>query len=195
MAQSDIERTLALLDDPRFIALRRCADQDVLLWSNLADLEMPDGLSREDAWRLLTSIRRQTAFQLPWKSYLDIGYSTDTWYATTRSMARIINEFEGRCRAGSALDRVTQSFAGSNQLMAQWEIDLKAAFAWEGIEVDGARIHAIFSGESTGTESIDRIIENVHDILLDIDVLAHRRISPGLIENLYYRVMDGAEDV
>jgi len=97
----DASRILALLDDSRFIDLRLKADRDVLLWKDMEGLPMPKGYTCEETWKILTSIRHQTASKLPWRSYLDIGYVTDAWYITTRSMAQVINQFEARCRKDS----------------------------------------------------------------------------------------------
>ena len=195
MPRDDVEKILSLLDDEDFVALRRRADRDVLLWGDMSGLKMPAGLDAEEAWRVLTSIRKQTAFTLPWRSYLDIGYSTEAWYTVTRSMARLINQFEARCRRGSELDRTIEAFSESNQLMSQWEMELASAFAWSGVVVEPERIHAVFTGSVTATGGVDRIIRNVHDILLSIDRFTTRRISPGLIEDLHYHVVAGAEDV
>ena len=192
---SDMEHLLGILDSPWLNELRHEADSKVLLHRDVMQREFPEGVDAESAWRLLTAIRHQTASILPFESYADIGYSTQTWYTVPRSMSRQLKAIEAICAKGSAVDVALGTLKSTHPVMGLLEEELAYALGVECTPVSIPHIHEVFAGGVGQPEGIDRIIVNFHSLVYDGASLARRDVTPGLIEELYYRLIEGAEDL
>lgn len=188
MSGGSVTEILRLLDDESFVQLRLTADQDVLLWSDMSRLSLPEGFSQDEIWQVVTAIRRQTAILLPWKSYVDIGHAADVWYVLSRSIWTILSEFEARCRRGTLLDGLVSTYSGTHQIAHQIERDLIAALAQDGAPVDPERVHALLMDERQPQDDLDRLIMNFINLVADQESFTARRIGPGLLEELHYRL-------
>lgn len=171
------------------------ADDQVLTRHDFNQLDLPFGVDRDEAWRLLTAIRHQTATILPFETYVDIGYSTEAWYTSTRSMTLALREIEALCKQGSSLDAGLTDLRGSDAVMALLEHELAYALTMECTPVSVEHIHRVFNAEGRALQGIDRIVRNFCDLIYGIEAFDRRTIAPGLIEELYYRLIAGTEDL
>lgn len=189
MAKCSAEDVLSLMSDSRLRKLRDIADWNLLLLDDLDRFEMPDGYSKEEIWRIVMSIRRQVAVMVPEDPYR----TDDIWFVTTTSLSSESKDLELRCKAGFPLDNALRALKGSPFLTRYLERTLSSAFDIEGIEVSRERIHEIFSGTLVPSNEIDKIISNYFQISADSESMAKREITQGLIETLYYRLIEGVD--
>lgn len=191
----EAQRILALLDDEKFVRLRMLADRDVLLRSRLSEADLPEGFDADETWAILTSIRRQTASSLPWQSYLDIGYSTDAWYTISKSMFFMLSEIGSKCCVGSDLDKAVREHAGANDLLEPVQQELSLAFSYEGMQVSPEKIGRIILGFDQPENGLETVVKNVAELMGEEDFLAKRKVTAGFVESLYWRLMEGVDEL
>lgn len=187
------DELLEILSDKRLIELRRQADTSIFVKKDLECFKMPAGLDPDTAWKVLTAIRYQTASLLPFETYQDIGYTTETWYTFPRSMFINLKKLEVLCSQGSFIDVTLNSLISSFPVQKLLEKELSHAFQIESMAIDATRIHAVFMGETTEAQGVDRIIKNFQRLVFGLDSYKDRAVTQGLIEELFYKLIDGAE--
>ena len=192
---ADIGALLEVLDSPWLNRLRHEADSRVLLRSDISAEELPAGVTPDDAWRILTAIRHQTASVLPFDSYADIGYSTQTWYTVPRSMSSQLKAIDAICARSSAVDVALDDLKSSGPVMSLLEEELSFALAVECVPVTQERVHDVFTGARGAVSGLDRVIANFHALVYEDAPLAAREVTPSFVEELYWRLMSGAEDL
>lgn len=187
-----MEEVFAFLQDERFKKLRLLADTSILLRSDLENFEMPDGCSRDDVWTALQIMRRQTASVIDDVPYGKVG--VECWYSMNTAMSRIATELDLRVRADYPLDRGLKTFGKSPFIAKNLVKNLQYAFAAEGLTVSERRIQEIWDGASFSDDDVfARIIANYFEIKEEEEILARREITPGFIELLHYRLVDGID--
>lgn len=183
------EDILALMNDERLRRLRAASDSGLLLYEDLDDYELPEGYDKDDMWKLLTAIRKQAAVFMPADPYR----TADCWFVTTTALSFDSKMLELRCKNDYPLDRDIAALKGSPFLTRSIERTLARALEAEGADVSDERIHDIFAARRTPRTPLDRVIGNYIEISRDADVLATRDITHGLIETLYYRLVEGVD--
>lgn len=183
------EDILALMNDERLRRLRAAADSGLLLYENLDDYELPDGYGKDDIWKLLTAIRKQAAVFMPTDPYR----TADCWFVTTTALSFDSKMLELRCKTDYPLDRDIVVLKGSPFLTRSIERTLARALEAEGADVSDGRIHDIFAARRIPRTPLDRVIGNYIEISREADSLASREITHGLIETLYYRLVEGVD--
>lgn len=186
MARCATEDIVRLLSDECFSKLRTELDRGMLLFDDLDRFELPDGYTKEEVWLMLAAIRKQVAIFVPEDPYR----TADCWFVTTSAMAFDSKMLEMRCMAGFPLDEALTSLKGSPFVTRYIERTLARVLETEGADVSDERIHEIFLGGPLQTD-LDRVISNYFEASSDADVLAQREITHGLIETLYYRLIEG----
>lgn len=189
MARCAIEDILELLNDKNLRHLRAKADRGLLLYDDLDEFELPEGYSKRETWLILTAIRKQAAVFIPDDAYRD----ADVWFVTTSALSLDSKMLEVRCKEGYPLDVALASLKGSPFLTRFIERTLARALETESAHVSDELIHEIFSGARPPKTDIEKVIGNYFKVSHDADNLAHRQITPGLIETLYYRLIDGVD--
>lgn len=186
MARCATEDIVRLLSDECFSKLRTELDRGMLLFDDLDRFELPDGYTKEEVWLMLAAIRKQVAIFVPEDPYR----TADCWFVTTSAMAFDSKMLEMRCTAGFPLDEALTSLKGSPFVTRYIERTLARVLETEGADMSDERIHEIFLGGPLHTD-LDRVISNYFEASSDADVLAQREITHGLIETLYYRLIEG----
>ncbi|MDO4442817.1 MAG: hypothetical protein Q4B69_02990 [Slackia sp.] len=183
------EEILALMDDVRLRRLRAAADSGLLLYDDLDDYELPDGYGKQDVWKLLTAIRKQAAVFMPDDPYR----KADCWFVTTTALSYDSKLIEIRCKSGYPLERDIDMLKGSPFLTKSIERTISRALEAEGADVSDGRIHDIFAARRTPRTPLDKVIGNYIEISHSADELAAREITHGLIETIYYRLVEGVD--
>lgn len=183
-----MEKIVSLMDDPAFVALRRDADEGVVLYSDLTSRPLPVGLDVATTWRALTAVRHQTASELPWTSYITDGESVPIWYSMSRAMYRSVGRVESLCGRGSKLERSIRHTRSSTAVAAGTEEDLAAALARDGAIATREDVHRAKLNGASDKEPLERLVSNFFDVLSDMKDYLERPIGPGMIEDIHYRL-------
>lgn len=182
------EDLLQLLCDDRLRKLRTVADQGFLLHESLDDYELPEGYTKDEVWMILTAIRKQAAIFLP----DDPFRSADFWFVTTSALSFDSKMLELRCATHFPLDLSLQTLQGSPYITRFLEQTLARGLEADRIAVSEERIHEIFVGAPLEND-IDRVISNYFVLSNMAEHLAEREITHGLIETLYYQLIEGVD--
>lgn len=188
MARCGTTDIVNLMSDERFCKLRTAADRGLLLYEDLDHYEFPEGYTKEELWLVLTAVQKQVAISVP-----DDPYRTaDCWFVTTSALSFDSKMLEMRCMEGFPLDNALASLKGSPFVTRYIERTLARALEAEGVRVSEDRVHELFLGGPVHSD-IDRVISNYFKVSSDADALAQREVTHGLIETLYYRLIEGVD--
>ncbi|MGV8082268.1 MAG: hypothetical protein AB2L09_01345 [Coriobacteriia bacterium] len=186
-----LSQILSLVHDERFANLHRAATRDAVPWSTFVDMDMPEGCSPEEAWSILTALRRQTAIVLPFKAYVDDVSAA--WYTLTQTMATQLRELEARGRVGSSLDKAISERASHQFLIQPLVEETIAAAKRDGLDVSYEDVREVLRRERRPQNAGEQVMLNCHELLFEMGRYSKRKITRGLIEELYERVLEGAE--
>ena len=95
MSGNGFHTVLSLLHDEAFIEIRRAAGRKALPYKVFKTMPMPAGYTVDETWTFLTTMRRQTAVVMPWRSYH--LRNEELWYSITQNIDTLLTEVETRC--------------------------------------------------------------------------------------------------
>lgn len=189
------EELFELLDSEWFISLRRRADNEIVLRSDLDGAEIPGEIDHDAIWRIITALRHQTASITPFTvGRAEDGQSLKFWSTMTRSISMSLKTIEARCLRGSTLDDSFSILRGSYPFLLLLEEELNRAFLALGVVAGVEHIHEVFFGSEVGLSGIGRIIKNFHSLIFAPGRFDRRDVTLLLIEELYWQLLEGAED-
>lgn len=186
--QLAVDDVVTFMSHPVFYELRTAVDVGILLFDDLDRFELPAGYSKEDMWRILFSIRKQAAVYIP----EDPEREVDMWMVTTSSLSFNSEMLEVRSKVDSSLERSLREMQGSPFVTRFIERTLVSGLLAEGIVADEDRVHELFTGAAPAN-SVDQLIANYFWLSNECDNLARREVTHGLIENLYYGLIEGVD--
>lgn len=189
MARCSVQEMLEFLGDKKLRALTHRFDRELLLYEDLEDCDLPEGLTKDETWSILEMLKKQASVEFEDES-LKNG---EVWFSVTSAVSLNSKALELRSKAGFPLDNALVSLKGSPFLTRYIERTLLLALETEGIFVDKERIHAIFTGSAVPRSSMDKVVSNYIQLSADSDELAKRDITQGLIETIYYRLVEGVD--
>jgi len=187
--QRPIEAANALLQDPAFATLAEEAVRDYVDWDELTRRPLPAGLSADDTWQLLTTLRRFGATRFPLRDMQDRSY----WYTLTREASLCVDAIERYCRTDSTVHRAVLHRHGRRMLMESQIRETIAACLLDGVAVaaDDAE-NLLLSGRAPRTAT-DRFVLNANALLYEVDEPAGEPFSPEMLGRLYARLLDGVD--
>lgn len=183
-----VEATVRFMNHPCFRQLRSAADVGTLLREDLDGVDLPEGFSKDDIWRILTAIRKQAAVLIP----DDPERDADMWMITTSALSFDAEMMEVRTKGNSALAHLLADMQGSTFITRFIEETLIDGLRAEDIAVEGERVHELFSGGAPAS-SLDRLVTNYFNLSNRCDALAAREVTHGLIETIYYDLIEGVD--
>ena len=184
----DIDVVSALLEDPAFAPLAEEAVRDYLDWDELTRRPLPPGLSVEDTWNLLTTLRRFGATLSPLK---DVAGRT-WWYTLTREGILCVDAIERYCRADSAVHRAILHRHDQRVLVASHIRETVAVCELDGVDVSPQSAEHVLTSGRTPRNATERLVANAHALLFDDDI-GDEPFSPELLRRLYAKLLDGVD--
>jgi hypothetical protein len=192
MENAAVARLLDILYDLQFVWLRVQSDRAAIRWSDFKKMMMPQKLSPTQTWQILTAIRRQTAIIWPVRTYFEIKPNVDLWHTDTQRILSMQSEIDSRCRSNSLL-YIALGKISKYSLRTQTVQDISAACKRDGIDVTPNSITNLLDGKRNRESPEDILILRTTNLLDNLDKYARRRISPGLIEEFYYRLTENTD--
>jgi hypothetical protein len=211
----EFETVRSLMLDERFVALRRKADEGVLLWPDLKEEMLPEGYTREQTWELLALVRKQTAVPLPWDAFVKKEGIEKPWYCNTRALTESLAFVKSKMSDSAKLSEGIELHRGSSAIVSFLHEDLEAA-----LEIDGV-LPISFAGEAPTSEEasprqdesesrprpasgrdvieslsdarVSTLLDNFYRLDSDLDKYAKSPLTPRVIEDLYFRLTHGVE--
>lgn len=189
MARISMNGVLKFLGTEEMGMLLLASDRGILSFSDLDAYEMPMGCTKEEAWVALNTIRKHQATPLPASVYS----SDSCWYTMSSYMVRAVKDLEIKTAVDHPLDKTLQNYGRSPFVSSNLEKTAFHALKGEGIDISEQRLHEIFAGNATNLEGTEKVLENFFGLLSEAPRLAERSITPGFIEMLHYRLLEGVK--
>lgn len=181
------DRACDLVADPVFGALATEAVLDYLDWDALTKRALPAGLSLDETWRLLRAVRRFGAIRFPIRDLEGREY----WYTLTREARLCLETIERYCRSDSSVHRAILHRHGQRLLV---DSDIREAIALcelDGVDVDGPACREMILAGRTPTGSTERLVANVHALIVSHGEWEGAMLTPELLSQLYARLTEG----
>ncbi|NTW28239.1 MAG: hypothetical protein HGA39_02600 [Coriobacteriia bacterium] len=188
-----VDQILSLLNDENFVQLRYRASRTPILWEDFLRMETPAGLSHEEAWAILNTIRRQTAIYFAVPSYKD-SRRVPAWYMLPHSSVICLHQIEGHCGADSQLHLAIAERAGKHFVIQSMIEEAIASARRDGLDVDYESAREVLRGERSPSSCGEQLILNNHQALCDLEQYAGREFTPDLIRELHSRLTEGVSD-
>lgn len=189
MAGLDIGATEALLADPVFAGLAEEAVRDYIDWDELTRRPLPAGMSADDAWRVLTTLRRFGATRFP----LHDMHQRQYWYTLTREADVCIDAIERYCHTDSVVHRAILHRHGRVFLVGSRIREAIAVCQLDGVAVSKAKAERMLQSGRAPRDDTERFVLNSHALLYELDDLADEPFTPELLRRLYDRLVEGVD--
>lgn len=188
MSDEVFARFIAVLDDESFSEMRRIAGERPLLPAEFETLPLPDGVTREQAWALLSTLRKTMAVTIP----VTDARGKKGWYVPTKSIARNLAEIDRSCRTGSVLDRAISSKNATYFLLESNIDDAIESIRGDGMAIGHERTRELILEERAPETPEEQLIANVRRVQRSLPELARRPCTPGMLFELYERLAQDA---
>jgi len=185
----DTEAAVALLADQMFAPLAEEAVRDYVDWDDLTRRPLPAGLSADDTWRLLTTLRRFGATRFPLRDLQDRAY----WYTLTREASLCVDAIERYCRADSAVHRAILHRHGTRVLIETQIRETIAVCRLDGVVVSPADAESLLMSGRAPRSATERFVLNAYSLLYEDDGPSDEPFSPGMLRRLYLRLLEGVD--
>lgn len=189
MFAHDAAAVLALLRDPAFKALADEAVRDYLDWDELLKRPLPAGLSADDTWTLLTTLRRFGSTRFPIRDMHGRVY----WYTLTREAVLCIDAIERYCRTDSAVHRAILHRHGQRLLVDSRIREAIAACQLDGVVVSEKPAERLLRSGRAPRTSVERLVLNSYEMLFELDDMGDTPFTPELLRRLYDRLLEGVD--
>lgn len=185
-----VRRMVALLKDPQFCTLRTLADEHPLPWAEFCRMRMPAGITQEQTWDILNTLRRQTAIELPFRD----GDGRCGWFYPTRSILSDLDDIDRRCHEKSWLDLAIKSRNTTYFLIEEHVDDAITSIREDGLDVGYEKARSVLLGERDPETETETLLLNGHRALWDLDEYVEKPCTPEVILELFERVSQGVGD-
>ena len=187
---------LAPVNDERFeCLLARLAERGMSReeFDRLDAREMPQGMTRNEAWRALAQIRRCQAVH--YRDPLYVGsVRADDWFYPTHRINRQLRELGMRTCSGSRLDAALSERHGRRLVARSLVQETVATLRCDGLDIDEETARDVISGAREASGTVERLALNMHGLLVGMLDGEAQPITPELVENMYSQLMDGVDD-
>lgn len=186
---NDASSILELLRQPVFAALAKETVRDYADWDQLAERALPPGLSLNETWELLGTIRKFGAIETP----LSTTDGRSFWYSLNRESRWRLQFIKKHCNADSIIHRVVQEREGHRFLVHSRVLEAFAVCQLGGVVVDRDRATTMLHERLTPQTDTDRLVLNSYEMMNEVDTFTSQQFSPELIRSLYDRVSFGVD--
>lgn len=190
MSDTLFARFIAMLDDETFSDIRRIAGERPLLFSEFETLPLPNGITRPQAWTLLSTLRKTMAVTIP----LTDAQGRKGWYVPTKSIARNLAEIDRACKVGSVLDLAISSKNATYFLLESNIDDAIESIRGDGMTIGHERVRELILEERAPESPEEQLVVNVRRIQRNLPALAHVPCTPDMLDELYAQLAQGVGD-
>lgn len=185
----DIRAVVALLADVTFAPLAEEAVRDYIDWDDLTRRPLPAGLSADDTWRLLTTLRRFGATRFPLQDLQGRTY----WYTLTREASVCVDAIERYCRADSTVHRAILHRHGTRVLVETQIRETLAACRLDGVVVSSTDAEGLLMSGRAPRNATEHFVLNAHALLHEDDAMDEEPFSPEMLRRLHLRLLENVD--
>lgn len=178
------QHLIALLKDPAFGNLHRLANEHPLPRAEFDTMLMPRGLSNDLTWELLSTLRRQTAIDLPFRD----GEGRRGWFSPTRSIQADLDDINRRCSRGSWLDMAITSRNITYFLVEAHINEAISTLQEDGLDIGYEKAREVLLDERKPETLEETLLLNEHRAIWHLDEYLDEPCTADLLLHLYEEV-------
>lgn len=183
----------ALISSPAFLDLVRRTWKEPLHPRDFAEVSLPAGFTRDEAWEALLAVRHAQAFRSPQNLRTASGIVSD-WHNVTERLNRILRQLDHKTRHGSQLDELAGVRDGRAFVTQQYIEEILCNLRFDGYEADYEGVRAVLRGERPPLTDGEHIAANFHGLMRELPALADRgAFDEPTLEGFYARLLQGVE--
>jgi hypothetical protein len=191
MDQTNISGMLGILKDERFRNLHYQASQGQIHYQDLVCTEMPQGLSVEQTWELITALRKQLG---SCGSVRETFHEEGSWYVENDEIRAILSDIDAVCQSYSRLSRATAQRDATNLFLQPFTDDILAGMKRDALFVEHETVRSLLLGEREPVGYEERIARNLIAILDDLASYIDYDFDDNLIADLLSKILSGVDE-
>lgn len=160
-------------------------------WEQFRLLEMPKGFTPEEMWELVCALRIRFGGGAQ-RYYLPIGRA---WVVVDSQIAAMCQTISARSTADAPLAKAIAERTGSHLLIEPVVNEILAATQRDGLSFDYETVRALVLEDVEAISEPERLVSNVHRLLLDLGGYLNRTCDKGLLEEFSARITSGCEEL
>lgn len=172
---------ILLLHDPTFRELYHRANDELLGWSEFCQLPMPEGLSAQETWRVLSAMRRLSAHASPYHPYTHEHAPKETWCSIDNRMAVLLRTILTIARDNAEKTTTNMRYPYLKTLAR----DLTAALTRDAVSINTEAVFSVITRQRKPRTPEEHLATRAADSLLNVERLAKHPLTPWMLEDLY----------
>lgn len=186
------DMTNSLVASSWFVDLVRRAWLEPVRRTDLQDANIPDDFDEDEVWDALTAIRYAQAYRSP-KGLHTVDGISDNWHTVPESLQRTLHELGRKTQVGSPLDTLARERSGRSFITQQYIEEMLCNLSFDGFDIEYEDARSVLLGERPVACAAEAIACNYHDIMQSLETYSDTPFNQGLLEDLYGRLLDGAD--
>lgn len=182
---------LPLVESREFSALWRAVTKRYVRWSDFQNLEMPNGLSPEEAWKITRELLKNAGTTLGHPAWFANHHGESMWYYTTRVMDQLVSEIKQMTADSSELGQQFAKFGSLRFCYALNASEIASTLADDGYGLPNESLKKIFLHHQKPENDHEQAAENLSQLFTELPLYVGRPIDRELIDELYHRLSSG----
>lgn len=192
MDNSSSKELLGFIETPEFINAWKEVNERSVLWDDFKKLPTPHNISSEKFWEIITSLRYHSGLVLPFIPYVS-HLEGSVWFSVPKDMQIRLQHLSRKSHQSSALWQYIAANKNKYFRLFLYLDEVTSVFRRDGVVLDGDRLKTLWLGGDKARGSNEELLLRFRDTLFGSKRYLHRKITRGLIEELFECLVDGLD--
>jgi hypothetical protein len=190
MDQTVISGILRVLKDENFRSLHYRVSQGQIQYRDLMYADMPQGLSVEQTWELITALRKYLG---SCGSVHETPHEEGSWYVESDEIRTILTDIDVTCQPYSKLSRAMTQRDITSLFLQPFADDILAGMKRDDLSVGYETVRALLLREKEPVGYEEHVVANTIAILGDLASYVDRQFNDELVAELLSRMLSGVD--
>ncbi|MDR0513701.1 MAG: hypothetical protein LBG81_00875 [Coriobacteriaceae bacterium] len=189
MDKKTVDALLELLHDRGFQELHRLVSQESLSWEAFRTLAMPFGLTHEQAWDIIVSLRRDIGSS---GSVHQIKPFPHSWHVDSSSVIDLLKECDDLCSSASPLSKAFKERSCEFIFKQAVCDELVVAAKRDGYRLGYEEVRALVLHKKEPQSLVEQAVVNVQEFTSNLASYAERPFDMCLVNELHGLLLKGS---
>jgi hypothetical protein len=190
MNQTVVFDMLRILKDEKFLNLHYRVSRGEIRYHDLARIEMPQELSPEQVWELMTALRKYVG---SCGSVHETPHETGSWYVENDEIKEVLAGIDLFCQPYSPLSRAVEQRDVTSLFLQALADDILAAMKRDALFIDHETVRALLLKERAPSGYEEHIVANIVSTFDELAAYVDKEFGDELILVLLSRLLSGFE--
>ncbi|WP_080799475.1 Fic family protein [Arabiibacter massiliensis] len=186
-----VEGVLEFIHDERFSKLWRGSCERAMTWQAFSQEKPPEGCTIEEAYAVVTALRRGLSLPLPFDNYIAGISEPYNWFFVTEDMHERLTDLVALGKKGSTLDSYLSECVSSRSRILLLLDEYLSLARRDGIAARAHDVRSLWTESREPRSPEDKLARNFSHLMLHIDRYRKRPFTFRLLEDLYDALMNG----